>query len=360
MKAWMLHDINDLRIEDVKMPVIEKNEVLVKVKAAGICGSDIPRIYKTGAHTHPLIPGHEFSGIVEAVGEEVDSKWQNQRVGIFPLIPCKNCIPCQNKQYELCRNYSYLGSRTNGGFAEYVAVPEWNLISLPDEVTYEAAAMLEPMAVAAHAMRRAAISSDKTVAICGLGTIGLLLLMSLMKDARDTYGDTASILDSKRIFVIGNKDFQRQTVINMGLPEEFYFDSRSGNAGSWLMEQTDQQGVDIFFECIGKNETFVQAVNNTAPSGKVVLVGNPYSDMCMEKAAYWKILRNQLTLIGTWNSSFIHDMEDDWHYVINMLSRKMIVPESLITHRLPLEGLERGLHIMRDKTEDYVKIMVNM
>lgn len=360
MKAWVLHDIDDLHIEDVKKPVIEKNEVLVKVKAAGICGSDIPRIYKTGAHTHPLIPGHEFSGVVEAVGADVDIKWRGRRVGIFPLIPCGNCIPCRNRQYELCRNYSYLGSRTNGGFAEYVAVPEWNLISLPDNVTYEAAAMLEPTAVAVHAMRRAAISLSGTVAICGLGTIGLLLLMFLMREAKDTYGEMASLPESKRIFVIGNKDFQRQTVMDMGLPEECYFDSRNGDAGSWLMERTNQKGVDAFFECIGKNETFVQAVDNTAPSGKVILVGNPYSDMCMEKAVYWKILRNQLMLIGTWNSSFTHDIEDDWHYVINMLSNKMIDPELLITHKLPLESLEHGLCIMRDKTEDYVKIMVNM
>lgn len=359
MEAWVLHGIDDLRIEDVKKPVIGKNEVLVKVKAAGICGSDIPRIYKTGAHVHPLIPGHEFSGIVEETGADVDSKWKGRRVGIFPLIPCGNCTPCLNKQYELCRNYSYLGSRTNGGFAEYVAVPKWNLISLPDSVTYEAAAMLEPMAVAVHAMRRAAISYG-TAAICGLGTIGLLLLMSLMWEANDTCGEIASLQKSKKIFVIGNKDFQRQTVIEMGLPEECYFDSRNGDVGSWLMERTSQKGVDVFFECIGKNETFVQAVDNTAPSGKVVLIGNPYSDMCMEKATYWKILRNQLTLIGTWNSSFTHGIEDDWHYVINMLSEKMFYPESLITHRLPIESLECGLRIMRDKKEDYVKIMVNM
>lgn len=360
MKAWVLHGIDDLRMEDVKEPVIEKNEVLVRVKAAGICGSDIPRIYKTGAHTHPLIPGHEFSGVVEAVGADVDSKWQGQRVGIFPLIPCENCIPCQKKQYELCRQYSYLGSRTNGGFAEYAAVPSWNLIRLPDGVSYEAAAMLEPMAVAVHAMRHAALSDSDTVAVCGLGTIGLLLLMFLMqnvKDAQEVSEDAASLLNSKRIFVIGNKDFQRQTVIKMGLHEECYFDSRNGDAGSWLMERTDGKGVDVFFECVGKNETFAHAVDNTSPSGKVVLIGNPYSDMNLEKAQYWKILRNQLTLIGTWNSSFTHDADDDWNYVIDKLSQKLISPEELITHRLPFKSLEQGLHIMRDKTEDYVKIM---
>ena len=130
MKAWVLHGVNDLRLETVPIPLPEEQEVLVEVKATGICGSDIPRIYHTGAHIHPLIPGHEFSGEVVEVGKGTDRKWIGQRVGIFPLIPCGECGLCRKKQYEMCRNYSYLGSRRNGGFAEYAAVPAWNLVLL--------------------------------------------------------------------------------------------------------------------------------------------------------------------------------------------------------------------------------------
>ena len=154
MKAWVLEDIGKIQYKKVSKPRIGEHEVLVEVKAAGICGSDIPRIYQTGAHRMPLIPGHEFAGRVVQTGENTDAKWQNKRVGIFPLIPCRSCIACRKGQYELCRNYSYLGSRQDGGFAEYVAVPESNLIELPETVSYEEAAMLEPMAVACHALRR--------------------------------------------------------------------------------------------------------------------------------------------------------------------------------------------------------------
>ena len=154
MKAWVLHNINDLRYESVDKPQLSDQEVLVAVKAAGICGSDIPRIYQTGAHRHPLILGHEFSGVVEKIGAGVEPFWEGKRVGIFPLIPCGSCLPCSRQQYEMCRSYSYLGSRRDGGFAQYAVVPKENLISLPDGVTYEEAAMLEPMAVAVHAMRR--------------------------------------------------------------------------------------------------------------------------------------------------------------------------------------------------------------
>ena len=203
MKAYVLHGIDDLKYDEVSVPDIGSNEVLVKVHAAGICGSDIPRIYKTGTYSYPLIPGHEFSGEVIEVGSDVENEWKRKRVGIFPLIPCKKCIPCQNKQYELCRHYSYLGSRTNGGFAEYVAVPEWNLIELPQNVTYEQAAMLEPMAVAIHAMRRACKGNEdnnRKIVVYGLGTIGILLAMYL-KEA-----------DFSNVFVIGNKEFQRKMV----------------------------------------------------------------------------------------------------------------------------------------------------
>lgn len=95
MKAWILHGINDLRLEDVPVPVPGEKEVLVRVKAAGICGSDIPRVYRTGAHIHPLIPGHEFSGEVVEMGSGVDRSWVGQRVGIFPLIPCQSCGLCE-------------------------------------------------------------------------------------------------------------------------------------------------------------------------------------------------------------------------------------------------------------------------
>ena len=165
MKAWVLHNIGDIRFDGVEEPTLREQEVLVKVRAAGICGSDIPRIYQTGAYSHPLIPGHEFSGEVVKVGALADTALQGQRVGIFPLIPCRTCPPCRKMQYEMCRSYSYLGSRQDGGFAEYTAVPQENLIPIPDSVTFEDAAMLEPMAVAVHAMRRIGVNADDHVAI---------------------------------------------------------------------------------------------------------------------------------------------------------------------------------------------------
>ncbi|MGN1135984.1 MAG: galactitol-1-phosphate 5-dehydrogenase [Oscillospiraceae bacterium] len=336
MKAWVLQANGQIEYTDFEKPEIDADEVLVEVKAAGICGSDIPRIYKGGAYFYPLIPGHEFSGqVVETNGN--DTELLNKRVGIFPLIPCRECEPCQKKQYEMCRHYSYLGSRRHGAFTEYVAVPKANLIELPDNVSFEDAAMMEPMSVAAHAIRRVNPSKNDTVAICGMGTIGMFILMFLLE------------MGIQNIYAIGNKSFQKEMALKLGLDEDRYIDSNSDRTVA----------ADVYFECVGKNETICRAINETIPGGKIMLVGNPYSDMSLNKATYWKILRNQLTVMGTWNSSFTGDNSDDWHYVLNKLAEGKVSPSCLISHKLSLTEFEKGLLIMRDKTEDYIKIMMS-
>ncbi len=383
MKAYVLHDIGDIRYEEVKEPVLKPDEVLMEVKAVGICGSDIPRIFENGTYSFPLIPGHEFSGCIVKTGAEADPVWLGKRAGVFPLLPCKNCVPCGQQHYEMCRNYSYFGSRTDGAFAQYVAVPVWNLVELPKEVSYEAAAMLEPMAVAAHAMRSMGFGKKdgrpeegenvgcvakgtspeeeacnapkntgqerkKTVAVCGLGTIGLLLAMFLKEAGIDN------------LLVIGNKEYQKKDILDLGITGDQYLDSRDGDIVHRILDRTGGLGVDVFFECVGKNETVSEAILATAPAGKIQLVGNPASDMNFDQNTYWKILRNQLTVRGNWNSTFLHSAEDDWHYVLNLLQKGKIHPEHYITQRFRLDELEKGLHIMKDKTEEYVKVMITL
>lgn len=330
MKAWVLYGPNDIRFEDREIPAIREGEVLLRVEAAGICGSDIPRIYDTGAHVHPLILGHEFAGTVVKSDDPV---LIGKRMGVFPLIPCQNCDMCRQKKYEMCCNYSYLGSRCDGGFAEYVRVPAWNLIELPDEVSFEHAACLEPLAVAVHASRRAKVVEGDTAVIIGFGTIGALVAIVLQS------------LGVKNITAVVNKKSHRNTAHAMGLNVENY--SESNVTGT------------VVFECVGRQETVAKAIGAVEPEGRVVAVGNPYSDMQFERNVYWKLLRGQLTMIGTWNSSFTKDETDDWKQAVQLLRNNRGLMENIITHRLPLEHLEAGLRIMRDKTEAYGKVMVN-
>lgn len=346
MKAWSLASIGNIELIDKDIPSPKSGEVLVKVKACGVCGSDIPRIYQNGAHKMPLTIGHEFSGEVADVASGISKDWIGKRVGIFPLIPCKECPPCRAAKYEMCRHYDYLGSRSDGGFAQYVCVPEWNLIELPDNVSFEAAAMLEPMAVAVHSMRQVKIEADDTILIIGAGTIGILLTMFLIDSG------------IKNVLVVGNKSFQKEQLTKIGLPEVNYFDSKSSDISAWVMSKTSNSGADICFDCVGKSEIYSECISLARPGGQVVLVGNPYSDMKLDQNIYWKILRNQLTLHGTWNSSFTKEETDDWHYVINRLAKESIHPDSLISHRFSIGDIDTGFRIMKNKSEDYLKIMM--
>lgn len=352
MKAWVLRDIGEIAYVDVPVPKPGEAEVLVRVKAVGICGSDIPRIYCDGAHKMPLIPGHELAGEVVGLGKWSEKKWLHKRVGIYPLIPCHSCAACQKGRHEMCRQYSYLGSRRDGGFAEYVVVPQSNLIALPECVSYKQAAMLEPLSVAVHAMSRVPVMQNDTVTVCGLGTIGMLIVMLLQERGIEN------------LLLIGNKEYQQKIALEMGIPREHYYSSRNIDVPEWLTQHTAGNGTDVFFECVGRNQTVSQAVDLTAAGGRICLVGNPHTDMTLDKPTYWKILRNQLLVTGTWNSSFFTfgDMEGqgstDWEYALRMLEQGRIMPEQLISHWLDMEQLDKGLRIMREKSEDYLKIMI--
>lgn len=346
MKACVLYGIQNIKIDDIPMPTPAPSEVIIQVKAAGICGSDIPRVYDTGAHKHPLVLGHEFSGQVIQLGKNVNPQWLYKRVGVFPLIPCKNCEACQQQHYEMCSHYDYLGSRRNGGFAEFVAVPEWNLIQLPDNVSFEQGAMLEPMAVAVHAIRKAAPKTQDSILILGLGTIGLLIVMFLLE------------LGIHNIFVVGNKEYQQKYIEELGLPTSHFCNIKETDVKNWIMHRTNFKGTNIVFECVGSNDTIQEALEMAANMGKVICVGNPRSDMLLQKMIYWNILRKQLTLLGTWNSSFWHQKNDDWHYVLSKLSQNKVKPDHIITHKLLLNDLLQGFEFMKNKTQEYIKVMM--
>ncbi|MCR5338887.1 MAG: galactitol-1-phosphate 5-dehydrogenase [Lachnospiraceae bacterium] len=380
MKAWILNGIGDISYEDISVMPPDEGEVLIRVRAAGICGSDVPRTYDTGAHKHPLIIGHEFSGEVADIGRGVSKEWDGKCAGVFPLIPCCKCDQCRLGSYEMCRHYDYVGSRRDGAFAQFVRVPAKNLIELPPEASFEEAAMLEPMAVAVHAIRKGTdeFSLDKNalIAVCGLGTIGLLAAMFLQEAGYDN------------LCLIGNKMLQKKLAVDLGIDKSRVFIQHTGQSANpesdaLKDEATDpvsclarEGGAALFFECVGKNECLSLGVDVLRPAGCLVCVGNPASNMTLERNVYWKILRSQLTLMGTWNSSFTYREEhkyqsddnrkantadiDDWQYVLRKLAEGSIHPSKLITHRLQLAELERGLLLMRDKTEEYCKVMVQI
>ena len=172
MKALNLHGVGDLRYEEVPMPVRKAGEVLLKIKAVGICGSDIPRVFTKGTYHFPTIIGHEFAG---EIAEADEPELIGRGASVFPLLPCGKCEACLKEQYAQCSHYDYYGSRRDGAMAEYLAVRQENLVLLPEGVSYAEAAMSEPAAVALHAFRKAKVGVGDTLAIFGVGPIGLIM-----------------------------------------------------------------------------------------------------------------------------------------------------------------------------------------
>lgn len=344
MKAYVLEAVNQLEYKEVEKPKCKEGYALVEVKAAGICGSDIPRIFETGTYHFPTIPGHEFSGIVREVNQEGYEALLNQPVGVFPLIPCRECEPCREGTYELCRSYNYLGSRCDGGFAEYVLVPVWNLLPLPESISYEEAAMLEPVCVARHALRQVGDIQGKSICIFGPGTIGLLM------------AQWASLLGATKIILVGTKPQQKELAESLG---DFAFCNGSEeDATEFVKKETNGSGVDIAIEGVGNNDTLSSCLTVVKPGGAVLLVGNPHSDAQLEKAVFWQILRKQLKLYGTWNSSYHGALESDWTEALEAIESGKLKPGLQITHKLSFEQLQEGLQIMKERKEFYNKVMI--
>ncbi|MBO4355548.1 MAG: alcohol dehydrogenase catalytic domain-containing protein, partial [Clostridia bacterium] len=176
MKAGVLYGNEDIRFVDVETPKPGKGEVLVRVRMTGICGSDVPRVLYNGAHYYPIILGHEFSGEIAQIGEDVEGFSIGDRVSGAPLLPCMKCIDCVKGNYSLCKHYSFIGSREPGSFAEYVKMPAQNAIKFENNVSFEQGALFEPATVSLHGIKCADYKGGKKVAVVGSGTIGLFAM----------------------------------------------------------------------------------------------------------------------------------------------------------------------------------------
>ncbi|MBO6178675.1 MAG: galactitol-1-phosphate 5-dehydrogenase [Selenomonadaceae bacterium] len=342
MKALNLHGIGDLRYEDVPMPQRKAGEVLLKIRAVGICGSDIPRVFEKGTYHFPTIVGHEFAGeIVEAE----NSNLIGRRAAVFPLLPCGKCEACRTEHYAQCSHYDYYGSRRDGAMAEYLAVKEKNLCLLPEGVSYEEAAMSEPAAVAIHAFRKSGVGAGDTLLIYGIGTIGLILAQ---------WARTAGV---KNIVLVGRTDDKVEFAKNLGFP--LAVNARKDDLRKLVEELTSGQGASACIEGTGKSEPWKSCISCARPHGTVVSMGNPVGEMRLSQDDYWKILRKELHLAGTWNSSF-DSRENDWSEAVMAMQEKRLELKSLITHTFSLDEYETAFSLMRERREMYCKVMFVM
>jgi len=341
MKATVLHGINDLRYEDVAVPSIKEGEALVRVKAAGVCGSDVPRIMSKGTYKFPLIPGHEFSGEVVKLGQDTSSVKIGDRVAVIPLIPCLKCHYCQIGEYAQCDNYDYLGSRSDGGFAEYAKVPVSNLVAVPENVGIVEAALTEPASVALHALRRTGVDAGDNVAIFGTGPIGLML------------AQWARIMGAGRIFLADIVEEKLQLAQKLGFTD--CINAKERDVLEAITDATDR-GVDLAIESAGTAVTFRQCIQVVRKLGKVIFMGNIETDVVLDAKTVSSILRKQIVMYGTWNSSFTSLPKNEWTTSLSFMSNGLNI-KSLISHRFPLERAKEAIGMMFYKKEFFNRVV---
>jgi L-iditol 2-dehydrogenase len=262
MTAAILYGKRDVRIEQIPIPRIEKGEVLVRIKAALTCGTDL-KVYRQGFHARMIVPpsvfGHELSGIVEEVGEGVESFSPGMRVVSANSGPCNECFFCQKHLANLCENLQFI----NGAYAEFIKIPEsivrQNLLILPDSVSFREAALVEPLACVIRAAELTGIEEGDTVVVIGVGPIGLMFVQILKSLGA-------------RVIALGNRKTQLSMAKVMGA--DYVVDSTHSNVIEQVRKITNgRRGADVVIEAVGSKETWQQAMGMVRRGGTINLFG---------------------------------------------------------------------------------------
>lgn len=346
MEAIVLHGVSDLRHEQVPIPAVESGKARVRIGFCGVCGSDIPRCFVKGTYNFPTICGHEFAGTIEALGDGPTSLQVGDRVAVFPLIWNEDNPACEIGKYAQSDGYDYLGSRSDGAFSEYVIAPFRNLIKVPENVSLEEAAMTEPAAVALHAVRRARVRLGDSVAVFGLGPIGLMTAQWLRAAGANS------------ILLFDVLEEKLEVARQLGFTD--VFNSCDLDLVQTIRDRTSGHGVHVSIEGAGVPPTMLAALECVRRSGRVVLLGNPNADVTLPAALISQCMRREIEILGTWNSDFsVFSDDDDWRTVLDAMSSGILDLKPLITHQVPISQGIQALEMMRDRSEFFNKVLIH-
>jgi L-iditol 2-dehydrogenase len=330
MRALVLHGPDALRYErGWPDPALTDGTALVRIKASGICGSDLPRVMQTGAYHHPLIPGHEFSGVVvEALSPAVRA---GDRVAVLPIIPCGHCPGCQVGPFH-CTRYDFVGSRRDGGFAEYCAVPTENLFPLTGKTTDEGAAFIEPIAVTLHVLRRSAMPPGARVLVFGGGAIGILI------------AQWAKLLGATEVALADLRGESLQVAAACGIP-------RTVNPRS--EDFTKLSGFTHIFEAAGSTAALVSGIELAEPRATLTIVGREVNDTVIPHNLFERLMRKEMEVRGCWG----YDLREDRSFLLDTLNGGRFVLAPMITHRIELASGPKIIADMWRKAMFYCKVM---
>lgn len=318
MRAAVLYQPGDIRLEEVPNPVVSSGHVIVRVASVGVCGSDLPRMLIKGAHKMPLICGHEFCGRITEIGDGVKDFELGELVAIPPMMPCYKCDQCLGGNFSRCRDYDYFGSRRDGAYTEFVSVPVSNLLKTPQGIDPRAVAMTDPASIALHAIWKAGgISIGKRGGVIGCGPIGLFAIQWLKLMGAS---EVVAIDVSKR-----KLDLARE----------------AGATHVFLSSEALPAGIlcDTVVEAAGHPKSINAAVSLVAPGGHVVFIGIPVGEVPLDNKTFQHFLRQEISLHGSWNSFGTPFPGPQWTVTLDKLGSGDLKWEFMISHDLDLAEL---------------------
>ncbi len=346
MKAGVVHAKNDIRYEEIEKPEVKPGHVLIKVKYTGICGSDVPRVNGDACHFFPNVLGHEFSGVVEEVAEDVTSLKKGDRVAGVPLVPCMKCPDCQKGNYSLCKHYSFIGSRQFGSFAEYAMVPEKNAVKFGDDVSFEQGALFEPATVALHGLERLHYEGGHTVAILGAGNIGLLTTQ------------WAKIFGGSKVVVFDILDEKLELAKKLGADEGI--NTLQEDFMDKAMALTDGKGFDYVYETAGNTITMKMAFKLAANRAGVCFIGTPTKELSFSVAEWENMNRKEFTLTGSWMSYSAPFPGHEWDLTAHYFSTGQLkLEEGMVFKKMPLSQIDQAFEMYKTPGAVKGKILID-
>lgn len=324
MKAALLYAPGDLRVENVPVPEgLAPDEALIKVRAAGICGSDLDRVMKTGTYQFPTIPGHEFCGEVAGAGAAGSEFAVGDKVVVAPIIPCYQCEFCQGGRFGQCNHYNYLGSRTHGAFAQYVKAPLKNLLRMPEGISFREGATVEPASVTLHGMRKVGVETGDAVAVLGCGAIGLFAVQF------------AKIMGATRVIAVDVVAAKLDLAAQSGA--DICLNAATVDPVAAIRDLTAGRGVNVAVETAGVHVTQEQCLRIAKKLGRVLYLGTAHQAVTIPPQSFEAIVRNELTIVGAWNSFSAPFPGVEWQATLEFIQAGRLKIEPLITHTFPLD-----------------------
>ncbi|RBW69257.1 NAD(P)-dependent alcohol dehydrogenase [Bacillus taeanensis] len=341
MKAAVLDKPLSIEVKEVKMPEPKRDEALIKVACIGVCGSDV-HYYEHGKIGRyevkkPIILGHELAGEVVKIGEDVTNVSVGERVAVEPGVTCGKCSYCKSGRYNLCPDVVFMATPpVDGAWADYVSVRSDFLFKLPDSMSYEEGALLEPLSVGFHAMKRGKVGPADRLFITGLGPIGLLTIQA------------AKMFGVTEIYTSDVVPFRRELALEMGATN--VIDPTIEDVNDRLQELTNGKGIDVLIETSGNQHAIGAAVKQVNRGGRLVLVGLPVQSEIPIDIAH--LIDAEIDVYGVFRYA------NTYPAVIQALSHCNLNIEKVITDSFKLDEIKEAVETARTEKDKSIKIMI--